>query len=539
MSPPVAARIMELPSVALPVQQTARRANTAERHATHNPVECMRCETRNGRFLTLASLILPLAALRRLSKAAIVYSILFFDSAFAPFPAFIVPAPPHRPVRPELNVPHLPRTVPIMPSRVVVARPFRYASPLPSSFRHPSSPLLSFIFEVNEWRLRARVLPLAAPPRSDVHAAVLLAEVEDLDLDLALEEDTPAHVPSFLMHEFSPPRSAAHARSGSVKHQQQQQERIVLNHSLRDAQAGAQTWAPGRECRRGCGCGRVCAWEWGGVERRRRVHEGDLASGGVRAGNFDTTAINNYPHDWFLFSQPAAVAFRSAAAPVLLRECYKLLRLSTGSYSDPTGSYTVLQAPTAVYGLLRQSYELLRAPTPLYDLYAAPTSHYELLRRSYEPLPCFYKVLLGPMAALRAPTSFYAVVAPPLLRECYAVLRRCYAVTPECSRDRDLVYDATSATRSYWRSRAGPGSRVPVLPIVTLNDGAACTVLLLWTQLTSHTLEAVFPIQCAPISQQAASLVHCESILCIEPRDKTHRPDITLGRLESLVVMTL
>ncbi|KAJ7078740.1 hypothetical protein B0H15DRAFT_804755 [Mycena belliarum] len=41
--------------------------------------------------------------------------------------------------------------------------------------------------EVNEWRLRARVPPLAPPPRSDAHAAVLRAETEDFDLTGELE----------------------------------------------------------------------------------------------------------------------------------------------------------------------------------------------------------------------------------------------------------------------------------------------------------------------------------------------------------------
>jgi hypothetical protein len=74
-----------------PKRRAARRANTAERRATHNAVERMRRETLNGRFLvgvarlflcgmltvflqTLASLLPPLAALRRPSKAAIVSS---------------------------------------------------------------------------------------------------------------------------------------------------------------------------------------------------------------------------------------------------------------------------------------------------------------------------------------------------------------------------------------------------------------------------------------------------------------------------------
>ncbi|KAJ7673053.1 hypothetical protein DFH06DRAFT_1319267 [Mycena polygramma] len=49
-------------------------ANTAERRAAHNAVERTRRETLNGRFLTLASMLPPLAMLRRPSKAAIVHT---------------------------------------------------------------------------------------------------------------------------------------------------------------------------------------------------------------------------------------------------------------------------------------------------------------------------------------------------------------------------------------------------------------------------------------------------------------------------------
>ncbi|KAJ7688771.1 hypothetical protein B0H14DRAFT_872309 [Mycena olivaceomarginata] len=63
-----------VPAGTPPKRRAARRANTAERRATHNAVERMRRETLNGRFLTLESLLPPLAALRRPSKAAIVSS---------------------------------------------------------------------------------------------------------------------------------------------------------------------------------------------------------------------------------------------------------------------------------------------------------------------------------------------------------------------------------------------------------------------------------------------------------------------------------
>lgn len=55
-------------------RKPARRANTAERRATHNAVERQRRETLNGRFLDLAALLPNLATVRRPSKSAIVNS---------------------------------------------------------------------------------------------------------------------------------------------------------------------------------------------------------------------------------------------------------------------------------------------------------------------------------------------------------------------------------------------------------------------------------------------------------------------------------
>jgi hypothetical protein len=57
-----------------PKRKPNRRANTAERRATHNAVERQRRETLNGRFLDLAALLPNLATVRRPSKSAIVNS---------------------------------------------------------------------------------------------------------------------------------------------------------------------------------------------------------------------------------------------------------------------------------------------------------------------------------------------------------------------------------------------------------------------------------------------------------------------------------
>lgn len=55
-------------------RKPSRRANTAERRATHNAVERARRETLNSRFLDLAALLPNLVSVRRPSKSAIVNS---------------------------------------------------------------------------------------------------------------------------------------------------------------------------------------------------------------------------------------------------------------------------------------------------------------------------------------------------------------------------------------------------------------------------------------------------------------------------------
>ncbi|KAF6750560.1 hypothetical protein DFP72DRAFT_1072266 [Ephemerocybe angulata] len=55
-------------------RKPSRRANTAERRATHNAVERQRRETLNGRFLDLAALLPNLSQIRRPSKSSIVNS---------------------------------------------------------------------------------------------------------------------------------------------------------------------------------------------------------------------------------------------------------------------------------------------------------------------------------------------------------------------------------------------------------------------------------------------------------------------------------
>ncbi|KAJ7760264.1 hypothetical protein DFH07DRAFT_431449 [Mycena maculata] len=129
-------------------RRPTRRANTAERRATHNAVERMRRETLNGRFLTLASLLPPLAALRRPSKAAIVGT--------------------------SIATLHAARR-----HRVLAAQTLRAVAREAEGMRR----------EVNEWRARARIPGLEAPVRTEAHAAVLRAELEDFDLDAELVSD--------------------------------------------------------------------------------------------------------------------------------------------------------------------------------------------------------------------------------------------------------------------------------------------------------------------------------------------------------------
>ncbi|KAJ6475145.1 hypothetical protein C8R47DRAFT_704707 [Mycena vitilis] len=125
------------------IKRRVRRANTAERRATHNAVERMRRDALNARFLTLASMLPPLAALRRPSKAAIVGTSI----------ATVKAARRHR---------------------VLAAQTLRALAREAEGLRR----------EVNEWRARARVPHLDLPVRSEAHDAILRAEVEDFDLIL-------------------------------------------------------------------------------------------------------------------------------------------------------------------------------------------------------------------------------------------------------------------------------------------------------------------------------------------------------------------
>ncbi|KAJ7804321.1 hypothetical protein B0H14DRAFT_3486328 [Mycena olivaceomarginata] len=187
-----------------PKRRAARRANTAERRATHNAVERMRRETLNGRFLTLASLLPPLAALRRPSKAAIVSSRCVY---FLRFPSDDPASAPARRARYEAPTERVSAVCRFLPGSqlagagggpeggaiATVNAAARHRVLAAQTLRSLAREAEQLRREVNEWRARARVPQLDVPVRSDAHNAVLRAELEDfeleLDADVSLEED--------------------------------------------------------------------------------------------------------------------------------------------------------------------------------------------------------------------------------------------------------------------------------------------------------------------------------------------------------------
>ncbi|KAJ7248636.1 hypothetical protein B0H12DRAFT_1186434 [Mycena haematopus] len=115
----------------------SRRANTAERRATHNAVERQRRETLNGRFLDLAALLPNLSQIRRPSKSSIVNSSI----------AHINASRRHR---------------------ILASQQLRLLKSETDALRH----------EVNEWRMRAGVPGVEEPRRADGFAVILGGELE-------------------------------------------------------------------------------------------------------------------------------------------------------------------------------------------------------------------------------------------------------------------------------------------------------------------------------------------------------------------------
>jgi hypothetical protein len=81
----------------------------------------------------------------------------------------------------------------------------------------------------------------------------------------------------------------------------------------------------------------------------------------------------------------------------------------------------------------------------------------------------------------------------------------------------------------------GTFRHVPLLHTVTLNRLALGKVVLPWAQLTSLTLNWVFPDEFVPILQQTLNLVHCELKVCGVVRPHSG-PAIRLLCLESLTL---
>jgi len=120
-------------------RKPSRRANTAERRATHNAVERQRRETLNGRFLDLAALLPNLSQIRRPSKSSIVNSSI----------AHIHASRRHR---------------------LLASRELRLIKLEADALRR----------ELNEWRDRAALPRVEEPVRGEGFAMVLSGEIEVL-----------------------------------------------------------------------------------------------------------------------------------------------------------------------------------------------------------------------------------------------------------------------------------------------------------------------------------------------------------------------
>ncbi|KIO04223.1 hypothetical protein M404DRAFT_26425 [Pisolithus tinctorius Marx 270] len=128
-------------ATAPPKKKPSRRANTAERRATHNAVERARRETLNSRFLDLAALLPNLTQIRRPSKSAIVNSSI----------AHVHAARRHR---------------------LLASRELRILKSESDALRR----------ELNEWRDRAGLPRVEEPIRSEGFGIVLSGEIEIIPL---------------------------------------------------------------------------------------------------------------------------------------------------------------------------------------------------------------------------------------------------------------------------------------------------------------------------------------------------------------------
>ncbi|KAF7800311.1 hypothetical protein EIP86_011560 [Pleurotus ostreatoroseus] len=144
-------------------RKPSRRANTAERRATHNAVERARRETLNGRFLDLAALLPNLSQIRRPSKSSIVNSSI----------AHIHAARRHR---------------------MLAARELRMLKGECDALRR----------ELNEWRDRSGLPRVEEPVRGEAFQMVLSGEVEVLSAGPIEEEDGDEYGDGFGEDDFAP-----------------------------------------------------------------------------------------------------------------------------------------------------------------------------------------------------------------------------------------------------------------------------------------------------------------------------------------------
>ncbi|OSD08212.1 hypothetical protein PYCCODRAFT_1357387 [Trametes coccinea BRFM310] len=145
---PSAAPAAPAPAGTQTKRKPSRRANTAERRATHNAVERARRETLNGRFLDLAALLPNLSQIRRPSKSSIVNSSI----------AHIHAARRHR---------------------LLAARELRILKLESDALRR----------ELNEWRDRSGLPRVDEPVRGEAFQMILSGEVEVLNAGPIEEED--------------------------------------------------------------------------------------------------------------------------------------------------------------------------------------------------------------------------------------------------------------------------------------------------------------------------------------------------------------
>ncbi|KAJ7149565.1 hypothetical protein C8R46DRAFT_1230245 [Mycena filopes] len=80
-------------------------------------------------------------------------------------------------------------------------------------------------------------------------------------------------------------------------------------------------------------------------------------------------------------------------------------------------------------------------------------------------------------------------------------------------------------------------SDAPQLRTVILNDSAALSALLPWSQLTSVTLNQFYPHECAPVLSRTLNLQRCQLWL-VSDGENDHPPMISLPHLTALTLTT-